>query len=94
MVLKANFLLSFKITLEITNKVLSSMEWNHHGVTSNASVPQGSVLGPLFFLVCINDLEQGMKSSVHFFANDTSLFSIVCDPMVSAVELNHDLVLN
>ena len=39
----------------------------------------------------INDLEEGIKSSVKFFADDTSLFSIVRDPVVAAEELNHDL---
>ena len=42
-------------------------------------------------MVYINDLEEGIKSSVIFFADDTSLFSIVRDPLVSAEELNHDL---
>ena len=35
--------------------------------------------------------KEGIKSSVKFFADDTSLFSIVHDPVVSADELNHDL---
>ena len=50
-----------------------------------AGVPQGSVLGPLFFLIYSNDLENGIISNVKFFADDTSLFSI------SAFELNSDL---
>ena len=58
-----------------------------------AGVPQGSVLGPLLFLVYINDLEEGIKSSVKFFADDTSLFSIAQNPLISAEELNHDLSL-
>ena len=33
----------------------------------------------------------GIKSSVKFFADDTSIFSVVRDPLVSAAELNHDL---
>ena len=51
------------------------------------------MLGPRLFLVYINDLEGGIKSSIKFFADDTSLFSIVRDPLISAEELNHDLKL-
>ena len=56
-----------------------------------SGVPQGSVLGPLLFLIYINVLKVGIKSHKKFFADDTSLFSIVKDPDASAHELNHDL---
>ena len=56
-----------------------------------SGVPQGSVLGPLLFLVYVNDLEQGILSSIKFFADDTSLYSIVHDPKITASNLNHDL---
>ena len=45
----------------------------------------------MLFLIYINDLEQNIKSNVTFFADDTMLYSIVEDPKLSTVELNHDL---
>ena len=41
------------------------------------AVPQGSILGPLFFLVNINDLTGNLKCNVKPFADDTSLFTVV-----------------
>ena len=56
-----------------------------------AGVPQGSVLGPILFLIYINDLPDGIKSICKIFADDTSLFSKVKDKNCSTVELNNDL---
>ena len=59
----------------------------------SAGVPQGSILGPLFFLVYTNDLTADLKCNVKCFADDTSLFTTVQDSNTAANDMNHDLEL-
>ena len=64
---------------------------NSTWVNVEAGVPQGSILGPLLFLIYINDLSENLVSNPKLFADDTSLFSVIFDKDLSAKNLNDDL---
>ena len=42
-----------------------------------SGVPQGTFLGPLMFLLYINDISTGIGSSIHLFADDCVLYRII-----------------
>ena len=53
--------------------------------------PQGSIIGPLLFLIYFNDLTEGLTTNAKLFADDISLFFVVHDTQTSASDLNKDL---
>ena len=56
-----------------------------------AGVPQGSILGPLLFLLFKYDIVNEIHTNIRLFANDTNLYLIVEHPDVTAQILNIDL---
>ena len=56
-----------------------------------AGIPQGSKLGPLLWLLYVNDIIDGIESEILLFADDTCCFATGIDPADTAIILNRDL---
>lgn len=56
----------------------------------SSGVPQGTVLGPLMFLLYINDIGDNCNSAIRLFADDTILYSII-ESTLDAGQLQLDL---
>ena len=54
-------------------------------------VPQGSILGPLFFILYVNDLNNASLLDAILFADDTNLFISHNDPVYLINTLNREL---
>ena len=81
------------ITNYLSNRIQRVLinSFSSESQTLNAGVPQGSVLGPLFFLVYVNDIADSLLSITRLFADDSSL--AVSSHNIADMEttLNNDL---
>ena len=85
---------------EILNWIRSFLHGRKHEVMVNGSrsdadnvisgVPQGTVLGPILFVIYINDLLDNIKSEGLMFADDTKIFRLISS-YEDAVELQEDI---
>lgn len=80
-----NFLIGRNFVVKI-NSSYSSMKPVISGV------PQGSVLGPLFFLLYINDLPEQLNSSCRLFADDLKIYRVLHEPAIDFHILRNDLL--
>ena len=66
-----------------------TVEGEHSGwVDVSSGIPQGSVLGPVLFLVFINDLPGVVRSSARLFADDTKMYRKVSSIQESGILQN------
>ena len=52
-----------------------------------SGTPQGSILGPTYFTVFINDLPDCVKSTCKVFADDTKIYNIVSEKSLTEEDL-------
>ena len=62
-----------KSYLEKRKQFVSITNFNSSDLVIEYGVPQGSILGPLLFVIYINDLPSCLQSLPRFFADDTAL---------------------
>ena len=82
----------FKSYLKDRKQFVSILGYESDLSTLSHGVPQGSVLGPLLFLIYINDLNKAIKhSTVYHFADDTNMLKIANSHKEIANKMNKDL---
>jgi retron-type reverse transcriptase len=69
-----------------TQRVKIGNEMSDFGSVTSG-VPQGSVIGPLLFVIFMNDLTSNIRSKVRLFADDCIIYREICDEQCDANRL-------
>lgn len=59
--------------------------------TIRSGVPQGSILGPILYLIYTSDIPQTDESTIATFADDTAIITSDADPLLSSQKLQNHL---
>lgn len=89
--IRGNLLLWFRSYLHDRKQCVVINGSRSEFMNVKAGVPQGSILGPLLFLIFINDLVVDIECNIKLFADDTSVYITVENPFTSGTLLNSDL---
>ena len=82
----------FKSYLNKRKQYVSFKGYDSHTLDIDCGVPQGSVLGPLLFIIYSNDLPKSIKSSSILFADDTTVYLTGKDKTKLFFDMKNDLV--
>lgn len=89
--IRGNLLKWFENYLNERKQIVVIKNEKSYSKTIQAGVPQGSVLGPLLFLIYINDIVKNIDSVIKLFADDTSMSYGSANNVVRAQVINQDL---
>jgi hypothetical protein len=73
----------------IESFLVGRSQFVHIGSSILSGVSQGSVLGPVLFIMYVNDILRSRGISIKLFADDTKLYTVLKDDSIASADLQH-----
>lgn len=81
------------VVASLSAVLMSVLSIRHHKekyFSQESELPQGSILGPLFFAIMLNDIANKVNVNVWYFADDHKSFAEI-NCVIDAITLQHTL---